>query len=461
MYATVMEKIFIFDPTEAMLEWCRIALVIDNPEYIKKKKMGLWAGNIPRQFQLYERTDKYIAIPFGCLRKVHEAFPAMRMHSQIFPSGEAEYMSHINLYPYQKNAVQAILRAKNGVLVMPCGAGKTQTALEIISQIGMKALWLTHTQDLLNQSYSRAKSVLGIDHSSYGMITAGKINIGRGITFATVQTASKIDLTQYRNEFGVIIVDECHRAVGTPTKAMQFYKVLNSLSCRYKIGLTATPKRSDGMSTTMFSLIGDIVHEVSREEVAETTCPVEVMQVETGYMPDVDVVLCGDGTVNYSGLINDLTSNRNRFIFVAGNIEKYAKEGSLLVLGSRVDYLSRLNEAYSGKSACLSSLGTSKKAKEERKRALKLLNDGEINVLFATYQLAKEGIDVPNLRYVVFATPEKDEATVIQAAGRVARRYDGKTKGTVIDFVDNFGMFLGWAKKRSNIYVKKLGFEIK
>jgi superfamily II DNA or RNA helicase len=49
---------------------------------------------------------------------------------------------------------------------------------------------------------------------------------------------------------------------------------------------------------------------------------------------------------------------------------------------------------------------------------------------------------------------------VIQAAGRVARKADGKGKGTVIDLVDDFGMLIGWAKKRKNIYVKKLGFKI-
>ena len=45
-----------------------------------------------------------------------------------------------------------------------------------------------------------------------------------------------------------------------------------------------------------------------------------------------------------------------------------------------------------------------------------------------------------------------------QAAGRVARKSDGKEFGTVIDFVDDFGMLRGWHKKRQNIFIKKLGF---
>lgn len=49
---------------------------------------------------------------------------------------------------------------------------------------------------------------------------------------------------------------------------------------------------------------------------------------------------------------------------------------------------------------------------------------------------------------------------IAQAAGRVARKADGKDKGTVIDLVDDFGMLYGWARKRVSIYLKKLGFTI-
>ena len=129
------------------------------------------------------------------------------------------------------------------------------------------------------------------------------------------------------------------------------------------------------------------------------------------------------------------------------------------MLANSVEYLKRLQEAYIAKSVCLSGAGHSKKAKEERKKALKQLNDGEIQCVFATYQLAKEGLDVPNLNYVVFATPEKDETTVIQSVGRVGRKADSKEYGIVIDFIDNFGMYQGWAKKRQNYY-KKIDAEV-
>ena len=132
--------------------------------------------------------------------------------------------------------------------------------LEIVARIGGRALWLTHTQDLLNQSMTRAKSVLG--NIGQGTITEGKVNCGDGITFATVQTLSKIDLTEHRDYWDVIICDECHHAAGSPTKVTQFYKVLSNLKALYKIGLTATPKRADGLEESMFALLGDIIYEV-------------------------------------------------------------------------------------------------------------------------------------------------------------------------------------------------------
>ena len=343
---------------------------------------------------------------------------------------------------------------------MPCGAGKTQTALEIIATLRKKTLWLTHTQDLLNQSMNRAKSVLSCPMGSYGTITGGRVNIGTGITFATVQTMSKIDIAQYKDTWDVVIVDECHKAVGSPTKVMQFYKVLSNLSCRYKFGVTATPKRADGLEKSMFALLGDIIYDVSREEVADTTCEVRVEAIQTGYMPNLDMALSGDGTINYAGLVEDMIHNAERFKVITDwlNYERDFSPCPTLVLANRVEYLERLNEAFIGRSICLSSMGNSKAAKTMRKEALQKLNDGELDCVFATYQLAKEGLDVPNLRYVVFATPEKDETTVMQAAGRVGRKAEGKEYGTVIDFVDSFGMYKGWAKKRLGYY-KKLEYK--
>lgn len=456
MKIIVGNNIVVENPNQSLIKWAKENLVLDNPEYIKKARMGKWIGNTPRKIYLYEHDLNKLILPFGCLRNLFNLFPDKTLYKANFkPIQRLLYNSNINLYGYQENAVNEALKRKNGIIVMPCGSGKTQTALELVNRIGGKCLWLTHTQDLLNQSLNRAKSCFEVDQSYFGTITEGKVNAG-AITFATVQTMCKLDLAKYRDMFDVIVVDECHKCVGSPTQVMQFYKVLTNLSCRYKFGLTATPKRADGLEKSMFALLGDVIIEIPKDVVSQTTCEVEVIQDETGYMPNLDVVLAGDGTINYSSLIDDLIHNEERFAYVIETINSL-QDAPIIVLANRVEYLERLNETYKKKSICLSGMGSSKRAKAERKEALLKLNNGELDCVFATYQLAKEGLDVPNLRYVIFATPEKDETTVTQAAGRVGRKADGKEKGIVIDFVDDFGMYKGWAKKRASIY-KKLKF---
>ena len=459
MQVKVANKLSIADYPKAVVDWCDHNLILPNPEYHKKERMGLWTGNTPRWIWLYEKIGNELRVPFGCIQKLNNQFGNDIVYDyQIQPIRAVSYRSNINLYPYQENAVKAVLERKNGILVAPCGSGKTNMGMEIISRIGGRTLWLTHTQDLLNQSYSRAKSVLDTS-ATYGKITAGKVDIGAGITFATVQTLSKIDLDQYKDVWDVIIVDECQHCCGSPTKVTQFYKVISSLSARYKIGLTATPKRADGLEQSMFALLGGVIYEVTREDVKDTTCPVRVMSWDTNYQPDFDNVLMGDGTINYARLVDDLIHDEDRFKFVLKTIEQLPAHQPVLVLANRIEYLQKLNKHYFGRSNFLSATGNSKSAKEERKRALQALNDGEIDCLFASYKLASEGLDIPNLRYIVLATPEKDSTIIEQSTGRVARKANGKDHGTVIDLIDDFGMYKSWHKKRLAVY-KKCGYDI-
>ena len=292
-------KVIIEDPTPEILAYCKSTLSFPNPDYLKREEKGKWTGNTQREIVLYERAGNRLYLPFGICKDVYLRFKKdiTRVNVRICPLRARKYDSHINLYGYQQNAVEAVLRAKNGILVAPCGSGKTQMGLEAVARIGGKTLWLTHAQDLLNQSMNRAKSCFGLAPTEYGTITAGKVNVGNTITFATVQTASKIDLTQYRDEWDCIIVDEAHRAVGTPTQMMMFYRVLSALSARFKLGLTATPYRADGLERCMFALLGDVIHEVPQSAVAGNTVPVRVKFVDTGYKPDVDKITDGDGTL--------------------------------------------------------------------------------------------------------------------------------------------------------------------
>ena len=457
-------KVLIQNFTPEMLAYCKSTLTFPNPDYIKREEKGKWTGNTQREIVLFERAGNRLYLPFGTCKDVYLRFKKdiTRVESLICPLRARKYDSRINLYDYQENAVEAVLRAKNGILVAPCGSGKTQMGLEAVARIGGKTLWLTHAQDLLNQSMNRAKSCFGLAPTEYGTITAGKVNVGNTITFATVQTASKIDLTQYRDEWDCVVVDECHKCVGSPTRMMMFYKVLSALSARYKIGLTATPYRADGLERCMFALLGDVIHKVPQSAVVGNTVPVRVKFVNTGYTPDIDDITDGDGTLNYAKLISDITENVKRNEVIIQQIFEASRNGAVLVLSDRINHLEDLEteitmySPYNIKCARL-GIASTKAEKERRARILTDLNNGALNVVFATYKLAKEGLDVPNLRTVVFATPQKDKTTIIQSAGRVARKADGKDFGTVIDFSDNFGLLYSYERKRKNFY-KKFGY---
>lgn len=457
------EKIYIRNVPAALCAWCEENLTFANPEYAKKKAMGVWCGNVPQTIVLYERHGNDIVLPFGVAKKVYKLCIAcgdVQFANRIQPIRRREYGSGINTYEYQEDAVQAVLRAKNGILVAPCGSGKTQMGLEIVARIGGKALWLTHTQDLLMQSMERAKACFDLPLSEYGTITGGKVDIGNTITFATVQTMANIDLATCKREWDVVVVDECHHCVGTPTKLQMFYKVLSTLSARYKIGLTATPHRADGLTKCMFAVIGETAHTVPQQAVEDKTCPVEVHFVNTGYTPDTSVVLASDGTILYSSLISDLSANVERNKVIVGTVKNLHQP--MLVLCDRVEHLHKLAEMLRNVGcvcAVIDGRQQSKKAKEQRKQTLADLNAGKFEIVLATYKLAKEGLDCPNLRYLVLATPQKDKTTVVQACGRVARKSDGKDKGVVIDFCDNFGMLQGFLKKRKGYY-KQLKYAV-
>ena len=451
-------KLTIENPTPEVLAYCKSTLTFANPDYLKKEAMCKWTGNTQRYIVLYEQAGNRLILPFGVCQEVYKRFKKdiTLVKPQICSLRPRKYGSSINTRPYQEKAVQAILGAKNGVLVAPCGSGKTQMGLEAVARIGGKTLWLTHTQDLLTQSMDRSKQCFSLPKSEYGTITEGKVNIGNTITFATVQTACNIDLTQYKDEWDCIVVDECHKCVGSPTKMMMFYKVLSALSARYKIGLTATPYRADGLERSMFALIGGIIHTVPPEDVVGNTVPVKVKFVQTNFTPDIDSITEGDGTLNFAKLVEAITTDEGRNKIIVNEIIQSAQNGAVLVLSDRIKHLEDLQQLTCSRIERTARLGiaTTKAEKERRARILTDLNSGALNVVFATYKLAKEGLDVPNLRTVVLSCPVKDKTTVIQSAGRVARKADGKDFGTVIDFSDDFGLLYGYEKKR-RVYYKK------
>lgn len=435
-------------------------LVLANPEYEKKKRMGKWLGQTPKEIRLAESLYvdglETIIFPAGCIPDIYHITKSqgMRLFAAV---PHLKWESDISLYPYQVDALEAATRARQGVVVMPCGSGKTQTALAIAHAFGMPVLWLTHTHDLLRQSMERAKAVFRLESGDIGTITQGKANCGRILTFATVQTMAAMNLQEYADAWGVIIVDECHKAIGAPTRVMLFYKVLRALRARHRFGLTATPERADGLEAAMYALLGPKVIEVPREAVAASTVPVVVSICHNDFVPEN--VLMPDGTINYSRVIAATADDEARNTRISALATRLARENRpTLILTDRVEHAVILRDGLESVGIDAAML-TGRVSKKVRAALLDGMRDGDIMVIVATYALAKEGLDIRNLDSVIFATPKKDYATVIQAAGRVSRASDGKKRGVVYDFVDSWGFFRRIARERVKHY-KREGFDV-
>lgn len=456
MIITVSNTLTIDNPSAELLVWCSKHMRIANPEYQKKVRMNLWLGNTPKTLCLYEQRGTSIVLPFGTLRSLPESVRKNAVFIGDFKAAEEVSYGGVDipLYDYQKAAVDAVAAGQYGILQSPAGSGKTQMGIALVKRFGKKALWLTHTLDLLRQSKERAE--LYMDKRVIGTITEGKVNIGSGITFATIQTMCKLNLAQYKDLWDTIIVDECHRCSGTPTAMTQFYKVLNNLAARHKIGLSATVHRSDGMIEATYALLGHVVYTVPDEAVGDKIMKVGILPVGTGVEIDRSC-LNTDGTLNYTKLISYLCNCKIRNDAIRACIVSEFRH-SCLILSDRLEHLeflmNTLPDFMREKAVMVSGKMTSKKGKADREKAIEDMRSGRKKYLFATYSLAKEGLDIPCLERLYMATPQKDYAIVTQSIGRIARTFDGKADPIAYDFVDNIGYLVKSYKKRCTTYRK-------
>ena len=454
MQVTISNNIRIKNPSAEIISWCQAHLKLNNPEYAKKVRMGFYLGNTPKFLYLYEVHGDEIILPYGTLKQIKPLIQNAIVKSDFKPYESIDYGQPIPLYPYQEEAVQAVKKAHYGILQSKAGSGKTQMGIALIKEFGRRALWLCHTLDLVNQSKERAERYM--DSSLIGKITEGKVDIGKGVTFATIQTMCKLDLSQYKDMWDVIIVDECHRVAGTPTQMSMFAKVLNSLSARHKFGLSATVHRSDGMIEATFALLGDVAYTVPDEAIADKVMQVGIKPISTGVKISREC-LNTDGTLNYSKLINYLCEDAHRCTVIRDYIAKESDK-SCLILSDRLEHLESLMKSLPyflrDKSVMISGKMTSKKGKAEREQALEDMRTGKKKYLFATYSLAKEGLDIPCLERLFMATPQKDYAVITQSIGRIARTHEGKADPVCYDFVDDIGFLVKSFKKRCATYKK-------
>lgn len=447
MKIIVSRNIRVQAPDDKIKDYAEENLVIVNPDYIRNERLGYSNYKTPRTLVFYEINGDELILPFGCLSDLFKMYPLDLFENRIVLGDRVNYKSNIQLFDYQEEVVNKAYAMKNGLIVMPAGSGKTQTALQLIARLGLKTLWITHTIDLLNQSYDRAKS--NFENVGLGKIANGKINIGTHITFATVQTLKSLDLHEYAITWDCIIVDECHRICGTPAKAGMFYKVIDKLEARYKYGLTATPFRNvKGTEKAMYCLLGKTIIEIEKDVIGNRIIPATVIKVNTEFNEIPENCEEVDGTIKYSSLTTALAEDENRNDLILKILRK-CKNNYTLVLVDRVKQMNYLQEKLG-----YGNIIYAKTKKEIRESKIQEVREGKERVLFATYGLAKEGLDIPRLDRLILASPHRDKATIIQSVGRIERKFEDKKSPICYDLVDNLQYFKGMYKSRKSYYIK-------
>ena len=468
MKITLTNIIEIKEPTKEILDYCKKELTFSNPDYIKKQRMGFWMGKTPKTISLYDSYQGNIYLPIGCFNDIWDIHPYKEDYVDYTTTKKANIKSNIVLRDYQKPCTDALKKYVNGIFVLPPGLGKTQIGLECASFLKQKTIWLTHTRDLLNQAKERCESNLICKTST---ITEGKCDTSGDIVFATVQTlVNVIDKGKIKqDEFGLVIGDEIHHLSTSAESVKMFEKCVNYFNARYKLGLTGTLHRGDGLQNTTIKILGEVIYEVKKSEdkkylvgyyenkpiinipIEQFQAPAQIHLVGTKYKPN-DECFDTSSRIIFSTLISDLATNSDRNKQVLDIINKL--DTYTIVISERTSQLEYLH-----KKVPSSIYINGKTPKKKREQEIEEFRQGKHKVLFATYSLVAEGLDIPILENLIMASPVKDERLVIQAIGRCQRPSRDKKIANVYDLVDDVSILDKFTRKRKSVY-KKEGWEI-
>lgn len=356
-------------------------------------------------------------------------------------------LEHLNfngtLRDYQKEIVDRTLEnfkngPKGGIWSIATGGGKTACALYMITAMKIKTIIIVHKQVLLDQWVERIEQF--IPNARIGLIQGSVVDIEeKDIVIAMVQSLTR---KEYPREtfktFEMMIVDECHCIC-----SQTFSEALFMIQTRYRIGLSATPRRKDGFDKVFLYHIGPIIIELHNSIVEP-----EIVFVFTPEMKDIEVVNNNFGKVNIPKLITDIANHSERNKFIINIIKDVMKEDrKMLVFSDRTAQCKKLDELFKKEiTQKTSNIFIGEKKKEELQEAL------HADVIFATYGICKEGFDCPSLDTLLFATPKSD---VIQAVGRILRKKN-TFHPIVFDIVDKqFGLLKGQYYKRKQYYKLK------
>jgi len=219
------------------------------------------------------------------------------------------------------------------------------------------------------------------------------------------------------------------------------------------LGLSATPWRRDKLSKLIFWHLGDVQHEVNKNDLITRgdVLSTEVILKYTEFKPFYDPIN------EYPKMLAELVADDKRNRMIAEDVANEANQsaGVCLVLSDRKGHCETLQALLRFRHKISSELLTGDLTGEQRRQVVKKLNEGQVKVLIATGQLIGEGFDCRDLSILFLATPIKFDGRLLQYLGRVLRTAPGKVRAKVFDYVDiNVGPLKAAAKARQKVYKK-------
>ena len=432
--ATVAAEILFHDLKPRSLERLRFALSYPHPDRAKAIRMRRDPTGLPLRYEcLTEYADGTVAVPRGSVDVVRAAFAEDDLgvdfddrRSVGEPIGPLSLPPPIQLRHYQSQGIARLLSKAQGMIVLPCSAGKTVLGAGAIVAIGRTTIVLVYTGDLLDQWVEEVRG-LGVEP---GIVDGDHKQLDAPVVVASVFSLAPLLEADpsLGARFGFVILDEAHHAPAVTTQ-----KCLRYLTARNRLGLTATPDREDGHGQLVDWSFGPrLLVKTVQELVAGGFLMMPKLEViETDFEfdgdPDTDRKYL---TKLHRAIVND--EARNALVAERALWEVQAGE-TVLLLANRKDMCRKLGKMLE-KMGVDARVTVSTTKKSARKTNLRDLKSGDAPIVIAT-SLADEALNVKRLSRIILAFPETARGKTVQRVGRLTRLFEGK-EPKVIDVVD-------------------------
>lgn len=424
-------------------------------------KANIYSDNTEK-YKLYTESTNYICMPryFGEKRfgkgKIKESTGGDKKNKLVF--------SNATLRPKQKPIVKKCLEdfIKNGggILNIPCGWGKTLCTVYMMCKLsetlpdGIKVLVVAGKDFLLGQW---EETITRNTNATIGIIQGKKYDVDKDVVLATIQSLYLKDFSsELMNQFDMVIYDECHHC-----PAKKFCKALQKTNFRYTIGLSATFDRNDGLIKICNWYLGDIMYSADREPDDNVT--VKVMKYISSDPKYQEITQWVKGkitpsSVRMTSMLCELDCRNNFIVEILKNLLS-VKNRKILVLSARLKQLDilkkKIDKVLEEQKKLGNELGNMTTSKYVGGTKRKILDESaKANLIFATYDMAAEGLDISDLNTLVFASPKKD---IEQSVGRILRKKpeEGDPKPLIIDIFDMISIYeRKWNSERLRYYSK-------